>query len=307
MVSRQNSKRDEEHKSDEEDYSMRFSYQNVINSAITSGIEEIASNHPMLPAEVLAKHLNKSQIIQHFNEIYKKLENERDMSEEEKARYIHKNIADYVSSLKAFNETGKKLILNGARLEDKLKNTDRKIVRREDSDYVERVSQAFEDLYIMMKKGGYDKRMPELEKSAKTLYELGFLDSAINVLNAYGLVDEKSYHEIKNSIKMKIEKESESVKEFYSNYLKEEPKKSDEGEVYFSKSNEKENERAKKSYRALAAVMASSGLLSFSAAGMASITGNVIGLGGKVSSVWLIGMIFFMIALVIVKAKKEYF
>jgi len=73
----------------------------------------------------------------------------------------------------------------------------------ESEKYLDNVMAAFQDLYSLFKTGDYAQRMPEVADAVSTVYDMGFLDPAVDILKHRGLIDGKRYGIIKSSIREK--------------------------------------------------------------------------------------------------------
>ena len=227
----------------------------LINGAIEEGMAAIFKEHPRFKqyGQYISEHIDQRKLKSGVKRIYGYIQTEgKDWSEEKKSRFIHKNLANYVASGGIFDDKAKEVLLKGS-LEEKSgrRSSSRKEVEGEK--YLDEVGSAFRDLYGMMKSGDYAQRMPEFAEAVTTVYDLGFLRSAIDILDSYGLVSKGSYNAIRERIKERTEEETYKVKEVYKKML--EPKK------------------------VAAAVVSGLGLGLVAASG-SGLTGNVIGASG---------------------------
>lgn len=180
-----------------------------IQSIIQEGIGEITKHNPAISQEMIEKYLDREAISSKANEIYESLESD---SGERKKEYLREDLLKYINSGGLFTENGKQRIL-GKGLEGKVGYVEKfkRIFRGEPegSEYLDNTIEAFQDLYSMLKTGDYAQRMPELAKSVVTIYDMGFLNPAVNVLASYGLIDEGRYNTIKRNIKNRVYDEAQ--------------------------------------------------------------------------------------------------
>jgi hypothetical protein len=181
---------------------------NYIEQAIFDGVDSILKEHPRFAdfQEYFLKHIDKKKIQDNFNKLKEKKLSNKD---------IYQEIADYVSSGEAFDEKGKKVILKNS-LEGKTEGRTllQRIFKKPKFDgekYLDETMEAFGDLYLLFKTGDYARRMPELAKSMGTLYDLKFLNPAIESLKESGLIDDKKYSFLKREVYSKAQEASKNV------------------------------------------------------------------------------------------------
>ncbi len=184
----------------------------LVNAAIQAGIEELAREHPGFPVDYIARHLDTKKLGEKAGEVYNYLSQTGNFSDEQKAEYIQKEITDYVASGSAFDDAGKEIILKTS-LEARASQrglrglfTGRR-ARKElkEGQELDAVTGAFGDIYDLFKSGKYGQMMPELAQAVQTVNAMGFLDSAVEALKYYGMLDDNKYHALKKGIKYKIE------------------------------------------------------------------------------------------------------
>lgn len=187
----------------------------LINSAVQEGVGAIVKDHPRFKnyEEFILKHLDKKELNQKFNELYNTILSKK-VSPDDAARYIHRGLANYVASGALFDDAGKEVILKKS-LEEKAKTGFFKgfFARRklEGEKYLDNTVEAFQDLYGLMQQGKYAERMPEVAESLQTIYDVGFLDPALDILKHYRLIDKSKYNSIKNLVIKKTEEAREGV------------------------------------------------------------------------------------------------
>ena len=89
--------------------------------------------------------------------------------------------------------------------------------------YLDDVVGAFQDLYSLFKTGDYARRMPEVAGAVTTVYNMGFLDPAVDVLKHYNLIGKRGYNVLKKNIRKETERgveEAVSGIERYAGYQK---------------------------------------------------------------------------------------
>ncbi len=205
----------------------------LINSAVQDGISAITQHHPRFRRleSYIVEHIDKKRLTKKAQEVYGEVRRRGDLDNQEKSSYVHRQIANYVSSGAAFDDEGKEVILKKG-LEEKAKKKGffgnifdvegrRARGELESEKYLDNVMVAFQDLYSLFKTGDYAQRMPEVADAVSTVYDMGFLDPAVDILKHRGLIDGKRYGIIKSSIREKtkhgIEK-TVSGMEQYSQY-----------------------------------------------------------------------------------------
>lgn len=192
----------------------------LIQGAVQEGINAILNAHPKFRGaeNYISGHISNEKLKRGIGRIESYIAHKgRDWNDEKKAEFIYKNLANYVASGGVFDEGAKEVILKKS-LEEKVgsgsKHRDLKGEK-----YIDKVGVAFRDLYHMLKAGDHAKRMPEFAQAVATVYDLGFLDSALDVLGGYGLVSERRKRDLKRSIKERITEESYKAGDYYEKIL----------------------------------------------------------------------------------------
>lgn len=201
---------------------------NQIKNAVLSGIEEIVKEHPRFEnfQPFLIKHIDEKKLQDKYSELISEA-HKKNMTQKEGDAYISKGISDYVASGSVLDEKGKQVILKNG-LEEKSKNIFQKLLNKPKFDgekYLDNTMGAFQDLYALFKSGDYSARMPELTKSVTKLYDLNFLDPAIDVLKAYGLIDKRKHEFLKTQVYKKTGEESKKVVSGIEKYIVAAPEK----------------------------------------------------------------------------------
>jgi ribosomal protein L21E len=199
----------------------------VINYAINQGIEAIVQKHPRFRDQVgyITSHIDQKKLREGIEGIYERAQEQ--MAEgklknpADREKYVYEGIANYVASGGAFDDTGREIILKKS-LEEKAgsrkwKNPFAKEKSKSES-YLDGVMTAFRDLYTMLRSGDYAQRMPELTSAVTTINDMGFLDSAVDVLSHYGLIDNKKYSMLKKGIRKKVEGAEKYATKAIENY-----------------------------------------------------------------------------------------
>lgn len=179
----------------------------IVNSAITEGIDSIIKDHPRFEGyeAFLMKQVDKKKLNDYLGEageeLQKKLEgyeNPKDAKKELKDFYD--KTAKYIPE--ALTEKGKELILRNSSKKDAGRwffgVNARKLLKGED--YLDKTMGAFSQLYELSKSGDYAQRHPEFVQAVSTVYDMGFFDTAVNVLYQEGKMNKKKYHELKKVI-----------------------------------------------------------------------------------------------------------
>ena len=187
---------------------------NYLEQAILEGVNSILKEHPRFAGfeEYFLKHIDRKKIRDNINDLKEKT---KGMRGNEMQSFIYQEIADYVSSGEAFDEKGKNVILKNS-LEGKAggRTLLQKLFRKPKFDgekYLDETMEAFGDLYSLFKTGNYAQRMPALTKSIETLYDLRFLNPAIDILKQNGMIDDKKYNFLKKEVYAKAKESSENV------------------------------------------------------------------------------------------------
>lgn len=242
----------------------------LIARAVNEGLRAISERHPLFKynPEFVARHVDEKKLREKINEIYDYVK-ERDGNVN--SEYILEKIANYVASGQAFDKFGKEIIIKPLAFKRSLEEEaqsgslwniisgKRRKSRAELNgiNYLENVAGAVQDLYSLFKTGDYAQRMPELAKAVTTVYDMGFLDPAVDILKSYGLMSDNKYALLKNNIKKKTKEGMENIGRGIEKYL-----------------------LPQKIQKAAAAIIGISGLfvLGVSSLGMTGrITGNVVG------------------------------
>jgi len=178
----------------------------VINSAVSEGIEAIIESHPRFSdqEEFLASHIDKKKMNEYLGGAIEQIQgydNERDQMEA--LNKLYEETASYVASGELFTERGKETVLRNSFEKNSRKwfrgRPSREILEGEK--YLDRVMGSFKELYNLFKSGDHAQRMPELASAVSTVYDMGFTDAAVNVLYETGMMDKRKYQTFKRAIR----------------------------------------------------------------------------------------------------------
>jgi|TARA_Y100000296_G_scaffold71880_1_gene87760 hypothetical protein len=196
----------------------------VINSAVSEGIEAIIESHPRFTdqGEFLASHIDRRKLSQYVGEaveVIQGYDNPKDQSEALKELY--EDTASYVASGEFFTKRGKEAVLRNS-----FENDSRRLLRGrgsreilEGEKYLDKVMGSFRELYNLFKSGDYAQRMPELSSAVATVYDMGFTDAAVNILYETGMMSKRGYKTFKKAIKERTKESVEFTQEALTKYL----------------------------------------------------------------------------------------
>lgn len=194
----------------------------IVNSAIGEGISNIIRAHPRFSEHknIIAKHIDMRRLGEKAEELYQEARNQR-FSNKETNEYVHKEILDYIATGAAFDEKGKEIVLRKGLEEKAKKGLSGMFARRQlkGEKYLDNVVGAFQEIYQIFKGDDARERMPELTKSVYTIYELGFLDPALDVLKEYGIMNRGEYSTMKRIVEKKTRQEVRKFNKGIEAYL----------------------------------------------------------------------------------------
>lgn len=208
----------------------------LINSSVQEGVKAIIKNHPRFKnyEEFILKHLDKKELNQKFNELYNHVISKK-LSSNEATEYIHSGLANYVASGALFDDAGKEIILKKSLEEKAGTGFFKGFFARKKLDgekYLDNTMEAFQDLYGLMQQGKYAERMPEVAESLGTIYDVGFLNPALDILKHYGLIDKSKYNSMKSLVIKKTEEAREGVVKGIEKYAAAIDKEKQENDKY---------------------------------------------------------------------------
>ena len=197
--------------------------QDPINYAISYGVQELAKNSLFGEnPEFVSKHIDEKLLKQKAEDLYEESQ-KKGMSGDKQIEYVSQNISDYIVQGHALDEIGQKVVLKKG-LETKVGFIDKVKEafggKRQD---LNKSVHAFRDLYSMLKSGGYAERMPDLTKAAGTIYDMGFMDTAVDVLKAYGFMDDRKYKTLKKAINSRASEETAKASSSIESYIMPQP------------------------------------------------------------------------------------
>lgn len=208
----------------------------LINSSVQEGVKAIVKDHPRFKnyEEFILKHLDKKELNQKFNELYAHVVSKK-FSSDDATKYIHHGLANYVASGALFDDAGKEIILKKSLEEKAGAGFFKGFFARRKLDgerYLDNTMEAFQDLYGLMQQGKYAERMPEVAESLGTIYDVGFLNPALDILKHYGLIDKSKYNSMKSLVIKKTEEAREGVVKGIEKYATAIDKEKQENDKY---------------------------------------------------------------------------
>lgn len=183
---------------------------NLVNSAVQEGIGVISERHPRFSPEFLTQYLDPKALNQYAFRIAKKAEEYQEQGKDPKevVERSYKTLAAKLASGKFFNEKGKEIVLRESWQKESKKwfggGAAREVLEGEK--YLDDAMRSFKDLYTLMKSGDYAQRMPELANAISSIYDLGFIDAATNILYQNGQLKEGKYQAFKEAIREKTKR-----------------------------------------------------------------------------------------------------
>jgi hypothetical protein len=195
----------------------------LVNSAVIEGIKAIIHDHPRFSQQqnYIASHIDKKKLSEKIRELYVSAD-ERGLSNEKSRKYVFESLANYIAGGAAFDEQGREMVLKTSLEAKAQKGYFRGIAARrtlEGEKYLDKVLGAFGELYQLFENNAYAERMPELKKAAETVTDMGFLNSAVEVLKGYGMMDKRRYAALKRSIQETTQKNASYFTQSIEAYL----------------------------------------------------------------------------------------
>jgi len=198
----------------------------LIAGAVQDGVETIIEKHPRFKGreKYIQGYLSQKNVTHALSEINYEIgqieAQKGPLPETEKAQMIYDSLSAYVARGDAFDDDGKEVILKGS-LEEKAGKWHGFKARRQlgKERSLERTMGAFSDLYHLLKSGDYAERMPEVARDVNSIYDGGFLDTALDFLKHYGLMTSKRYNMLKSSLRKGIEKAGERARGSVEHYV----------------------------------------------------------------------------------------
>ena len=192
---------------------------NFVDYAITKGILDFTNRNPEMQKskDHLRKYINRDSTRDIFEQVYRYARVKGKVSREEAMNIAYSKVREYIGGGELFDNRGKKILLRGE-LEKKLEAQEKGLMFRllhhnqiKGRKYMNKAMDAFDDLNVLMKTGNYNERMPEITKALDTLYNLQFLEPAIEVLKEYNLISGWKYSTLKKGIYRKAKEEAKTM------------------------------------------------------------------------------------------------
>lgn len=271
----------------------------LIQAAINEGMAYIAEKHPEFAnaGDYIGRHIDRRKLNEGVERIQTFLQhNASGWSKEERAKFMYENLAGYVAAGEIFDDSAKRVILEGG-LESKAGQesswwTGRGQKSSKSSDNIQQVTRAFRDLYDIMRSGDYAERMPELYKTVAQMQDLGFMRTAIEVLRSRDLLNEGNYNALTRAIEKRVQETSDRATILMSDYIS--PKQK-EG-VAEERGEHHALTRHKYRGNVAAAIIGGLGLIAALASNV-RLTGNVIGTTAANTAVGFGGLLLVIAAL----------
>jgi hypothetical protein len=189
----------------------QFSKDDLINQAVNAGLQSLISQPGMENSNVFITHnLDKEKVYSAVDEIEKELEKQKITSPKEQYKILYKGIASYVASGNALKEKGRKILFEKGYKGKLDQSMLEKIAsffkpnKFEGEKYFEKALNAYGDMYdILSQDKVAQQEIPELTKAAKSMKMYGFLDTALNIFKAHGMMDEKLYNQLSKELYQK--------------------------------------------------------------------------------------------------------
>lgn len=195
----------------------------IVSSAVEEGVEALVKRRPRFSGQegLLMHYIDKKQVNLYVKNVAKEIQRYKDPKEAKKfIKQFYEDLAGYAASGKLLNKKGKELILRDSwekRARSWFGREAREIVKGEK--YLDKVMTSFRDIYELLKNGDYAQRMPELAQAVASVYDMGFFDTAVNVLYEDGLMDKKKYGLFKKAIRKRAEAASAYTTQKIQDYL----------------------------------------------------------------------------------------
>jgi len=181
----------------------------LMGEAAREGIHALTTENPRFrnQEDYIGRHVSGRKL-KGFAEYAQAYIHEREkagkpLSPDQQARLLYDTVKKGVASGQALDKEGQEIIL-GKSLEGKVsKNMLANFFskNREANKNLNNVMGAFKELYMMLKTGDYAQRMPELYAAVEVIDRNNFLNTAVDFLAQYGLIDKSKYKLIKKAVK----------------------------------------------------------------------------------------------------------
>jgi hypothetical protein len=251
----------------------------IFEEAVPEGINAIIKKHPRFDSlrGYIANYIDPAEALKILTAEYNNIRQNYLNNPKGLEQALRKSAAEAMENGDFFNEKGKEIILRKS-LEERVggKGPIRWIKRKmglgrdveikKGEDYLDATISAFNKLYELMKSGGYEKGMPEVERAITYVRNAGFADAALNVLRDYKVMGDDDYRNYKSILFTNVREGVEKTKKSLADYVT----------------------------RSAAVVFALAGLTMLLI--NVSVTGNVIGASLKANVYNLIGILLLVIA-----------
>jgi hypothetical protein len=181
-----------------------------VDSLIIEGVNELAKKRPTFrnSKDYLARHVDRSAVEAHMQFLYQHAQT-ANMPDDQATKYIRDGVVDYISNDGGgLDDTGREVILRKS-LEAKAGQgffkgmfKGRRGARKTlaSSKYLDKVAGAFGEMHTLLASGMYTENMGTLARDIETVYTLGFMDAALDIMRSDGILDEGKYKVIKRNI-----------------------------------------------------------------------------------------------------------
>lgn len=196
--------------------------------AISYGIYNLTKSNPIFKGyeQTLLKHIDNQKVNDGLNSLIKEKGYDPKNMTSEQQNIIFKELSDYVTSGKVFDEKGWEIVL-GKEVEEKgssglLRKIGGFFKGKSDNkgiEYLNRAIDATEDLKDIFSKNEYYKKMPEIAKAVSSLDDLKALYPAARVLKAHGWIDNEQYKNLTNKVYKIAEESSKTISKGIENQL----------------------------------------------------------------------------------------
>jgi hypothetical protein len=263
-----------------------ISEEELAHKAIQVGLNALISSEPELKnyAVLINNNIDAKKIYSFINGVKEELKKE-DISYEEKKKTIYESLANYVASGNALKETARQTILERSHEGKFDRSFLEKIVeifkphKFEGEKYFEKSRNLYSDMYdILSQDKAAQEEIPELTKAAKAMKMYGYLDVALKSFKAHGMMDDKTYKKLSQTLYKNTMTKSEEGKKGLENYI-------------LSREHEEKQNEVKQKIAASVLGFAGIMIMLFNL----TITGAVIGENSQVKLGGIIGMILLFI------------
>jgi len=182
----------------------------IIHSAVGEGIDAIVGEHPRFSGseKYFAKNVDGRKLRTKIGYIGKNLGGR---SDEEFFEYLQDEIRDYIATGEAFNDRGKKVLLEQGRLEKESQRPGifnwlkRKVAKSEleGLKYLDKTLESSNRIYELFEAGG-GYGMPEFEKPLNYIRGSGFRQVLLEELREDGTINDSTYRKMNQDLRKSI-------------------------------------------------------------------------------------------------------